>query len=221
MAGLKCPHCTVTFAAKWTSGSSLHDVDGWWKTEYTTCAYCQRLIVVWISEGKGGGEETIVGLIRPRGRSRPLVEDVPESYRDQFAEAVETMTVSAKASAALSRRLLQRTIHEQAGVRGRNLDQEIQMVIDSGKLPDDLADDLDAIRTTGNFAAHPIKSQSTGEIVDVEPGEAEWLLDVLEELFEQYFVKPAARKAKRDAMNAKLKDAGKAKLKGTTDAIST
>jgi hypothetical protein len=33
---------------------------------------------------------------------------------------------------------------------------------------------LDAIRTIGNFAAHPIKSTSSGEIVDVEPGEAEW-----------------------------------------------
>jgi hypothetical protein len=29
------------------------------------------------------------------------------------------------------------------------------------------------VRTIGNFAAHPIKSTSTGTIVDVEPGEAE------------------------------------------------
>ncbi len=39
---------------------------------------------------------------------------------------------------------------------------------------------IDAVRVIGNFAAHPIKSKSTGEIVDVEPGEAEWNLNTLE-----------------------------------------
>ena len=32
-----------------------------------------------------------------------------------------------------------------------------------------------------NFAAHPIKSMHTGEVIEVEPGEAEWLLDTLED----------------------------------------
>ena len=217
MAGLKCPHCTVTFAPSWFEDDSHRDVEAHWGLRYTTCSSCEKLIAQWVRRPINGtaADRRVVMMIRPRGASRPLDVAVPESYRGEFAEAVETLTVSAKASAALSRRLLQRTIHEQAGIKDRNLDREIQAVIDSGKLPDDLAEDLDAVRTTGNFAAHPIKSQSTGEIMDVEPGEAEWLLDVLEELFEQYFVKPAARKAKRDAMNAKLTDAGKPTLKGT------
>ena len=65
----------------------------------------------------------------------------------------------------------------------------------------------------GNFAAHPIKSNSTGEIVEVEIGEAEWLLDVLELLFDFYFVQPAITKAKREALNQKLLDAGKPPMK--------
>jgi len=68
---------------------------------------------------------------------------------------------------------------------------------------------LDAVRNIGNFAAHPMKSQSTGEIVPVEPGEAEWNLDVLESLFDFHFVAPAKTKARKDALNKKLKDAGK------------
>jgi hypothetical protein len=40
------------------------------------------------------------------------------------------------------------------------------------------------IRTVGNFAAHRIKSTNTGEVVDVEPGEAEHLLNALEELLD-------------------------------------
>jgi Domain of unknown function (DUF4145) len=98
---------------------------------------------------------------------------------------------------------------EQRGVKQGNLINEIKEVVESGKLPADLAEALDAVRVIGNFAAHPIKSTNTGEIVDVEPGEAEWLLETLESLFEFYFVRPAVLQAKRDSLNAKLKEAGK------------
>ena len=63
-------------------------------------------------------------------------------------------------------------------------------------LPSHIADSLDAVRNIGNFAAHPAKSQATGEVVPVEPGEAEWTLDTLEELFDFYFVSPARTKAR-------------------------
>jgi len=39
---------------------------------------------------------------------------------------------------------------------------QIQEVLDSGKLPSNLAENIDAIRTIGNFAAHPIKSKIQG-----------------------------------------------------------
>ena len=53
----------------------------------------------------------------------------------------------------------------------------------------------------------------TGEIVEVEPNEAEWNLDVLEMIFDYSFVRPALIKGKRDALNVKLKDAGKPDMK--------
>ena len=86
-------------------------------------------------------------------------------------------------------------------------------MLDRATLPSHIADGLDAVRNIGNFAAHPIKSQSTGEIVPVEPGEAEWNLDVLESLFDFYFVSPARTKARKEALNKKLADAGKRLLK--------
>jgi hypothetical protein len=94
-------------------------------------------------------------------------------------------------------------------VKRGDLAKEIQEVHDSCRLPSDIAEALDSVRVVGNFAAHPMKSTNTGEIIDVEPGEAEWLLDTLESLFDFYFVRPAVLKAKRDALNAKLKEAGK------------
>ena len=80
-------------------------------------------------------------------------------------------------------------------------------------LPPYLAEAVDAVRVIGNFAAHPIKSKSSGEIVDVEDGEAEWLLDTLEALFQFYFVQPAVLQKRKEAMNQKLVEAGKPPLK--------
>lgn len=60
-----------------------------------------------------------------------------------------------------------------------------------------------------------MKSTNTGEVVDVEPGEAEWILDVLEGLFDLYFIQPAELERKREQLNKKLEDAGKPPLKGS------
>jgi len=120
---------------------------------------------------------------------------------------------SAKASAALSRRCLQHLLREKASVKHQDLAKEIQEVLDSRTLPTYLADGLDAIRVIGNFAAHPIKAQSTGEIVPVEQGEAEWTLDVIEALFDFYFVQPDLILQKRAELNKKLASAGKPPMK--------
>jgi Domain of unknown function (DUF4145) len=78
---------------------------------------------------------------------------------------------------------------------------EIQQVLDSGKLPSYLADNLDYVRVVGNYSAHP-QRDPTG-IVDVEPGEAETNLEVLDGLFDFYYVMPALALAKRTALQAK------------------
>ena len=153
-------------------------------------------------------------LCYPKGISRtPLGPEIPEHLANDYAEACLTLPDSPKASAALSRRCLQTILREKAGVKRSDLVNEIQQVLDSGKLPSHIVESLDGIRNIGNFAAHPIKSTATGEIIEVEPGEAEWNLDTLESLFDFYFTQPAATKRKRDALNAKLKAAGKPPMK--------
>jgi uncharacterized protein DUF4145 len=85
--------------------------------------------------------------------------------------------------------------------------------LDQRTLPSHIAEAIDAVRNIGNFAAHPLKSTSTGEILPVEPEEAEWNLDVLETLFDFYFVQPDILQKKRAALNQKLADAGKPPMK--------
>jgi hypothetical protein len=120
---------------------------------------------------------------------------------------------SPKASGVLSRRCLQNLLREKVRVKPTDLSKEIDQVLASQQLPSDLAKAIDAIRVIGNFAAHPLKSTNTGEILEVEAGEAEWLLDVLDELFDFYFVRPAHLTAKRNALNQKLAEAGKPPMK--------
>jgi hypothetical protein len=108
---------------------------------------------------------------------------------------------------------LQHLIRDKAGIPDRDLAPAIQKLIDSRTLPSHLAEAIDGVRIIGNFAAHPIKSTSSGEIVDVEPGEAEWNLDTLEGLFDFYFVEPARLQTKKEALNKKLQDAGRPLMK--------
>jgi hypothetical protein len=140
-------------------------------------------------------------------------KEVPKAIADDYNEACLVLADSAKASAALSRRCLQHVLREAAKVKPTDLAAEIQQVLDSGTLRSEIAEGLDMVRAIGNFAAHPIKSKQTGEIMPVQPGEAEWNLDVLESLFDFYFVQPAILKAKKDALNKKLDEAGKPPVK--------
>jgi hypothetical protein len=119
------------------------------------------------------------------------------------------LDLSPKASAAISRRCLQHILRDAARVNPGNLASEIDEVLAARSLPSTVAESLDAVRAIGNFAAHPMKSTSTGVVVDVEPGEAEWNLDVVEALMDIYYEQPAVIAAKRAALNVKLADAGK------------
>ncbi len=98
-------------------------------------------------------------------------------------------------------------LRDKAGVKHGNMADEIQQVIDAAKVPTHTSESLDAIRNIGNFAAHPIKSKASGEIIPVEPGEAEWNLDVIEALFDFYFVQPEILTKKRAALDARLAEA--------------
>jgi hypothetical protein len=144
---------------------------------------------------------------------RTVPEEVPEEFRLAFQEAAELLTVSSKASAAMSRRLLQQVLRERYQIRSRALSAEIDDFIQLPGIPSDLTAAVDAIRHIGNFAAHPEKDLTTGFIVEVEPGEAEWSIDTLESLLDVAFVQPRRLQNRKLALNQKLTRLGKAPIK--------
>jgi len=211
---MKRPHCLENFFEKWDNiffdnTLAVRDKDGNWSMKSCICPSCERVIIKINNQFSGYWE-----LVRPRGISRsPLPSEIPSEFTEDYKEACLVFTDSPKASAALSRRCLQNLLREKASATKRDLVDQIQEVLDSKSLPSYLAESLDAIRNIGNFAVHPNKSKSTGEIVDIEPGEAEWNLDVLEGLFDFYFVQERKIKEKKDRLNQKLIDVGKPTMK--------
>jgi hypothetical protein len=225
----QCPHCCTIDRFEPAEGrvgkSQMTQVEGRLvglseKLEFlwSHCPNCGRLIfsvcAVEIHSAGSQGASISFGeqiLLWPMHRSRVAPPpDVPAHVRDDYDEAATILNLSPKSSAALSRRCLQSLLRVQ-GYNQKDLWQQIDAVLPH--LPSYIAKDVDSIRHVGNFAAHPMKSSSSGEIVDVEHGEAEWNLDVLDMLFDFYYTQPALAQQKRDALNAKLVDAGKQPMK--------
>ena len=152
-------------------------------------------------------------LVHPPRRNRPTVdsESIPQALKEDYLEACEVLEISPKASAVLSRRVLQGVLKEQ-GFDSGNLYQQITDVLAEdvpAALPTSLRDTIDVIRHFGNFSAHPITQETTLQLVDVEPDEAEWCLQIVEELFRHYDVEPDRRRKKIGETRAKIEAHGK------------
>lgn len=207
-----CPYCGV--ASKFESVETLIPGYGERKlTElYLTAGTSGYKLALTLSRcGNGTCRKVVIYLsdqmIQPLGSSRPLPPaEVPEAIARDYEEACQVEPLSKKAAAALARRCLQNMLHDK-GIKKTNLEKEIEEAMSS--LPSHLSDDIDAIRHVGNFAAHPLKSTNSGEIVEVEPEETEYLLDTLYDLFDHYYVRPQRSATKRAALQQKLTDAGK------------
>lgn len=201
---------------------SRQDADGSWGAVSHLCPACNKILIELVCAGAvtGSGQgfyfedvrKRLLGYPRAASRAAPPPE-VPKEFAEDYIEASLVLSDSPKASAALSRRCLQHLLREKAGVSRSDLAKEIEQVISRNLLPSHLAEAIDALRNIGNFAAHPIKSTASGEVVPVEAGEAEWNLDVLDGLFDFFFVQPELLRKRRAALNAKLAGAGKPPVK--------
>jgi len=146
-------------------------------------------------------------LIFPIEIKRAIISEVPKHISKMYLESASVLDKSPDASGALSRRCLQCVLEEQGGCKKQNLADQIDEV--ASLLPSYVWNNLDVVRSIGNFAAHPNKSLHTSEIIEVEPGEAEWNLNVLDQLFDFYYAQPAKAAATKTNINTKLTAAGK------------
>ncbi len=210
---MQCPHCSVAFHDDAKKSVLTTSAQTRIRISDRTCPSCREVVVELYVEKHArniGFQQKEQYFAFPKGVARaPLPSEVAVGYAEEYREAAACLGTSSRASAALSRRLLQRVLREKGGFKDKDLSTEIQLAIDSKALPEYIADALDAVRDQGAFARHPHKSTNAAAIAEVEAGEAEWSLTVLEVLFDFYFVQPAQLKKKQSALHAKLKDSGK------------
>jgi uncharacterized protein DUF4145 len=208
---MKCPHCAVTIHGQWykTSINFGPGSNTGWLVQIAQCPACNRMIL----QAQEPEETKKWFQFFPKGSNRgPVPNDVPNDIAEDYNQAALVLSDSPKASAALSRRCLQAILRE-AGYKHKDLAQQIAAVLsetDARKaLPTGVHSTLDAIRNFGNFSAHPITDQTTLQIIDVEPHEAESCLDILDALFDHYYTRPAVAKTQRQLLDAKLAAAKK------------
>jgi len=226
---MKCPHCIKeihfeeygSWAFEYEDNARLKsDQITGYSVTYTICPACSELIVL-LQHGKIQGtperqwltDISVEELLYPKGAFRPVEPEVPEKYRADYKEAAAVLSVSPKASAAISRRILQQLLRDECNVKKSSLAKEISEFTSREGIPNYLSEAVDAVRNVGNFAAHPLKDTNTGEIVEVETGEADWLLDVIDAFFDYIFVQPQKLKLRKEKLNEKLAAIGKPKMK--------
>jgi hypothetical protein len=201
---MRCPHCLEGFQADLRPHRQVQDDDGDWDIHSALCPSCNRATIFLTT--KKTDQNAPYREIRawPKDADRlPLPPEVIEPYASDYYEACLVLADSPRASAALSRRCLQALLRDKADVRPGDLRSEIDQALASKTLPPQLATIIGNIPDVGNFAAHPFKSTHPGLVLAVEPGEADYILDVLEGLFEFYLVRSARRAAERDALKEK------------------
>lgn len=187
-----------------------------WHYRITSCPSCNNktIDIAKVKVAAGGAFLPLSWQqVHPLGINRdPVPAEVPLSISQDYRESAQVLSLSPKASAALSRRCLQNVLHAN-GYRDRNLFREIELLINENDprkaIPESLRTTIDGVRHFGNFSAHPINDTNSLQIIDVEPHEAEWCLDILDELFQHFYVRPAQAAARKAALDAKLAAAGK------------
>jgi hypothetical protein len=234
---MKCPYCGIAFHDDWgvqpMNGARKGSViaansptpSTIWFYRTTSCPQCHELTVE-IGTGQ---------FLQPVGnvfldiqiawqRALPIASartkpspNIPPAIAADYLEACSVLTLSPKASAALSRRCLQHMLRGH-GYKAKDLAHEIDLLLGeqrSGKsLPHRSRSAVDAIRNFGNFSAHPTENKASLEVIDVEEHEAESCLETIEELFDHFYDGPAVARERQKKLDAKLAAAGKPPSKG-------
>ncbi len=149
------------------------------------------------------GSHIQVWQLLPESSAKVLPDYVPDVIKEDYYEACRIRDLSPKASATLARRCLQGMIRDFFGISKNKLKDEIDAI-------EELVDTnvfaaINTVRSVGNIGAHMEKDINL--IVDVESGEAQLLLELIEQLIDDWYT---IRKGKQDRLS-KIKEMARLK----------
>jgi len=206
----KCPYCghaQVLSRSRVDQEWTEQAVKGWEKGTPTVlvgsivCANndCRKLTLM-AGLGIAGSAQVPFKswTLLPPSSARPQPDYIPQAIRDDYYEACAIRDLSPKASATITRRCLQGMIRDFCGISKRRLIDEIDELrerVATGQAPlgvqPDTVGAIDDVRKIGNIGAH--MKADINVIVNVDPNEAQILIELVELLFLEWYVARAAR----------------------------
>ena len=114
---------------------------------------------------------------------KAISDDVPPDLAKDWSEGQLVLRYSPRSAALLARRILQQVLNEH-GYTGRKLSYQINGFLKSGELSSVDVESLRAVCKLGNISAHVTHKADT--LIEVE-----LCLQVVAELLNHYYVKPA------------------------------
>lgn len=205
MAGFQCPYCNMvmsisdltiqertpsflyTTAHTWNGDGTPSD-NSTLKITFYKCPNYGQYTIKAIGIGKDVKDVNVP--IRPTSSAKQFPNYIPDVIRQDYEEACAIVTLSPKASATLSRRCLQGMIRDFWGIKEKNLYEEISAL--KNQISADLWSSIDALRQLGNIGAHMEKD--TNVIVDIDPDEADSLIQLIELLMKEWYINREERK---------------------------
>ncbi len=193
MAGFTCPFCHHDMVVNHDTYSyrmpcfgretdrTPYDADTL-RIHFYRCPNCDKHSIY--IEGIGSQVTNLKQWIVPSSMAQQFPTYVPEAIRNDYEEACAILNLSPKASATLSRRCIQGMIRDYWNVTKGTLNKEIDALKD--KIDPFLWQTIDAVRKIGNIGAHMEKDINT--IVDIDPGEAEKLIKLIEILIKEWYI---------------------------------
>jgi len=136
--------------------------------------------------------------LKPESGGKPLPEFIPIALREDYFEACRIRDLSPKASATLARRCVQGMIRDFCGIVKGTLAAEIlalRELVEAGDAPPGVSiesvEAIDHVRGIGAIGAHMEKDINL--IIPVEPDEAQILIDLIESLFDDWYIEREKR----------------------------
>lgn len=206
-----CPHCNrpqvvanERYHAEWRS-IDIHQCEAGELAYYVRAivcanAACRKLSLEFALGNRKDrhGDFEITNVIKewrmlPASFAKPQPDCVPQVLRTVYYEACAIRDLSPTASATLARRCIQGMIRDFCGItKARLVDEigELRKQVNEGRAPvgvqPDTVDAIDHVRSIGNIGAH--MEADINVIVDVDPGEAQKLIELIELLFDEWYV---------------------------------
>lgn len=130
---------------------------------------------------------------RPESFAKPQPDYIPHAIVEDYTEACLISVDSPKAAATLARRCIQGMIRDFAKISKSRLIDEVNALrdaVNAGNSPPgvtiETVEAIDHLRSIGNIGAHMEKDIDL--IVPVDAGEAQALIELIEMLFDEWYV---------------------------------